>query len=223
MNNRVQPLLSRDDPTIDPLVGNTKVTRTDWLNVARDVLVHEGVGELKILSLSQRLQVSRSSFYWYFENRADLLDALLAEWEERNTQTIVSNCALPAEDINSATCNFFRCFVDKASFDRGLDFAVREWARRDARVNQLICQADRNRLAAITDMFLRHGYEPADADARARILYFMQIGYHAVELNETIEERLSRVAPFLLGFTGQAPSQTVLADFTAFALSKNTD
>jgi len=220
MNPRNQPVLNRDDPSKDPLVGNVKVTREDWLNLARDVLVHEGVGELKIMLLSERMQVSRSSFYWYFDNRADLLEALLAEWESRNTRTIVTHCAMPAAEINAAVCNFFRCFVDPQLFDRGLDFAVREWARRDRSVNQLIESADRARLVAITEMFIRHNYTVDDADVRARILYFMQIGYHAVEMHENIEERLSRVQGFLKGFTGQDPTPELLAAFRSYAIKK---
>jgi AcrR family transcriptional regulator len=37
------------------------------------------------VALGARLGVSRSSFYWYFESRQDLLDALLDAWEVRNT------------------------------------------------------------------------------------------------------------------------------------------
>ncbi len=221
MNKPSRPVLSRDDPTKDPLVGNVKVTREDWLNLARDVLVQEGVGELKILSLSNRLNVSRSSFYWYFENRADLLAALLTEWETRNTKTIVAHCAMPAPNINAAVCNFFRCFVDRKCFDRGLDFAIRDWARRDDQVNALIEAADHKRLAAITAMFARNGFENYDADARARILYFMQIGYHAVEMRETMPERLSRLEGFLKGFTGQDPSPDILAEFKDFAMTRD--
>jgi len=76
MSVRKAILLSRDDPDGPKLLGNIKVTKKDWLTAARDVLVHEGVGELKILSLAGRLGVSRSSFYWYFENRKELLSAL---------------------------------------------------------------------------------------------------------------------------------------------------
>ena len=223
MNKRIQPILNRDDPQKDPLVGNVKVTRDDWLNLARDVLVHEGVGELKILSLSNRMNVSRSSFYWYFKNRADLLNALLAEWELRNTQTILSHCALPAKDIHAAACNFFRCFVDPNLFDRGLDFAIREWARRDKAVNQRIETADRARLKAVTAMFLRHGYQDEDADTRARIIYFMQIGYHAVEMRESMAERMGRLEGFLVGFTGQVPSHASLAEFKAYAMTLEAD
>jgi len=221
MSLRNQPVLNRDDPNKDPLVGNVKVTREDWLNLARDVLVHEGVGELKILNLSERMQVSRSSFYWYFENRADLLEALLSEWEARNTHTIVTHCTMPAPEINAAACNFFRCFVNPKLFDQGLDFAIREWARRDRGVKKRIDKADRTRLSAVTAMFTQHGYSADEADARARILYFMQIGYHAVEMHESIEERLSRLKAFLIGFTGYEPSSQLLEEFGEYAVEKS--
>lgn len=219
MNKRIQPVLNRDDPEKDPLIGNIKVTREDWLNLSRDVLVHEGVAELKILPLAKRLGVSRSSFYWYFEDRADLLANLLDEWEARNTRTIVTHCQKPAPEICSAVCNFFRCFVAPELFDQGLDFAVREWARRDDHVNALIEAADKTRLAAIAGMFAHHGYDAVDADARARILYFMQIGYHAAEMRETMEERVSRIEAFLIGFTGKNPSADLVQSFATYALS----
>jgi len=221
VHTRAAPVLTRDDPEQDPLIGNIKVTREDWLNVARDVLVHDGVTELKILPLSARLNVSRSSFYWYFKNRADLLLALLGEWEARNTQSILDQCAKPANSISEATSNFFRCFVDPDLFDQGLDFAVREWARRDPAVRARIDAADQARLTALTAMFARFGFSDYDADTRARIVYFMQLGYHALELREPMEVRLARAKGFLRGFTGEEPDLKVLAEFEAFALSKS--
>ncbi|GGH18199.1 transcriptional regulator, TetR family [Cribrihabitans marinus] len=219
MSTRGTPLLNREDPDKEPLTGNVKVTREDWLNLARDVLVHEGVGELKILGLSNRLAVSRSSFYWYFKDRADLLDALLDEWEARNTRTIVEYCARPADCINAAVCNFFRCFIDPALFDQGLDFAVREWARRDGSLRLRIDRADAARLEAAQAMFVRYGYEKSDADTRARILYFMQLGYHALEVREPMELRMGRLEGFLRGFTGQDAQPDIIAEFAAYALA----
>lgn len=222
MSKRKPPTLVRDDPARAPLVGNVKVTKEDWLNIARNVLVDEGVGEIKILTLAEKLGVSRSSFYWYFENRRDLLEALLQGWEARNTKTLVSKCGQQSRTISEAACNFFRCFVDTSQFDHGLDFAVREWARRDLAVRARIDLADQTRLQAVTGMFLRHGYDPYDAECRARILYYMQIGYHALDVRESIDVRLRRVEGYLKGFTGKDADPHALADFRDFALSQRS-
>ena len=213
MTARTAPILHRDDPDKDPLIGHVKVTRRDWLNMARDVLVNEGAGEVKILGLANRMGVSRSSFYWYFKDRADLQAALLDEWEARNTAQIVHHCQMPSANITEAVCNFFRCFVDTTKFDRGLDFAVREWSRRDASIRDRVNEADRRRIAGVTASFEKHGFGAADADARARILYFMQLGYHALEVQEDMQTRMSRLEPYIRGFTGQEPDAAAVAAF----------
>ncbi|MEM9426334.1 MAG: TetR/AcrR family transcriptional regulator [Pseudomonadota bacterium] len=209
------PLLHRDDPTREPLSGHVKVTREDWLAIARDVLVTEGVEQVKILALAEQLQVSRSSFYWYFKNRDDLLTALLSHWEAGNTNRVIEHCQMPGASISAAICNFFRCFIDPTRFDRGLDFAVREWARRDSDLRQRVDLADANRIAAVTDMFARFDYPPDEADARARILYFMQLGYHALDVREDMDTRLSRIESYLFGFSGTEADPDAVATFHA--------
>lgn len=219
MVKRATPLLHRDDPEKDPLVGHVKVTREDWLNVARDVLVSDGVGEVKVLALGERLDVSRSSFYWYFKSRKHLLEELLDDWEKRSTKTLVAYCEMPAASISAAACNFFRCFIDPDLFDRGLDFAVREWARRDGSVRQRIDEADQTRLAAVKAMYERYGYSPYDAEVRSRIIYFMQLGYHATEIREPMQERMRRLKGYLRGFTGQEPEPEAIQALVEYSRS----
>jgi AcrR family transcriptional regulator len=196
------------------------VTREDWLNVARDILVSDGVAEVKVLAIGERLGVSRSSFYWYFKSRKDLLKALLDDWEGRNTAVILQHCGMRADTITAAVCNFFRCFLDPGLFDQGLDFAVREWARRDGQVRKRIDNADDARIAAITGMYARHGYSPYDADTRARVLYFMQLGYHALDQTESMALRLSRIEGYLRAFTGTEPRTEEIAALRTYVESR---
>lgn len=212
--------MAQPSPSTEMPASGPRVTREDWLNVARDLLVSEGVAEVKVLTIGQRLQVARSSFYWYFRSRKDLLDALLADWEATNTAFLVRACEAPATSITGAVLNFFRCFVDRGLFDQRLDFAVREWARRDGSVRRVIDRADDTRLAALAAMFRRHGYPDAEADARARILYFMQLGYHALDQNEPMRIRMSRLEGYLLGFTGRSPEPEEMAVFRAWAIAQ---
>jgi AcrR family transcriptional regulator len=215
---KIAPLLHRNDPDKDPLIGNIKVTRQDWLNVAMDVLISEGVEQVKVLALSDRLGVSRSSFYWYFKSRQDLLDALLGEWDRTNTAALIAQANAPSETITGAVCNVFHCVIDPEVFNTSLDFAVRAWARGSGKVRRVLDRSNAARLAALSDMFLRYGYAQIEAETRARILYFTQIGYDDADLHETMEERNKLVPMYLLGFTGQHALPQEIAQTQALAL-----
>jgi hypothetical protein len=84
-------------------------------------------------------------------------------------------------------------------------------------VRARIDQADAQRLAAVTAMFARYAYTAEEADIRARILYFMQIGYHALDLREPRDTRIARTAAYLKGFTGVDPAPAETAEFLSFA------
>jgi AcrR family transcriptional regulator len=198
-------------------LGNVKATRDDWLDLALTVLAVEGVARVTVLNLSERLDVSRSSFYWYFKNRDELLDALLDRWDRLNTRSIVDEADTPAASVNEAVCNVFHCWVNPAIFSPRLDFAVREWARRSASVRKALDRSDRVRTEAMKALFVRFGYEEEDALVRARVLYYMQIGYYALDLKEPIEARLNLTPHYLKAFTGLAASEAEVGAFRAYA------
>lgn len=196
--------------------GNVKVTREDWLNLALDALISEGVEGVRILALGQRLGVSRSSFYWYFKSRQDLLGDLLEYWRNRNTRVIVERGARPSATITQAVLNLFECWVDDALFDPRLDFAIRAWARQSAEVHAIVDAADDARVEAIRGMFTRHGYAEPEAFVRARVLYFVQIGYYSLEIVEPMSNRLSLVPAYVKTHTGKDPSDSEMAVFADF-------
>ena len=204
-------------PKSSTLKGNTKVTRGDWLKLAGEMLIERGVSQVKVLTLANSLSVSRSSFYWYFHSREDLLDQLLERWEGRNTRAVIDHAARPAGNICRGVMNLFECFIDPTQFDPRLDFAVREWARRSPQVRARLDTADEARVDAIRGLFLRHGFEETEAYTRARIIYFMQIGYYALVESEPFETRFALLHPYLTNFTGQEPDPGEMAEFLEVA------
>jgi len=52
-----------------------RVSKAEWLEKALDILEEDGLEEIKIDRLAKELKVSRSGFYWHFENRKALLRA----------------------------------------------------------------------------------------------------------------------------------------------------
>ena len=216
------PVLHRDDPEREPLSGNIKVTRQDWIDSAMDVLIQNGVDRVKILTLAEKMHVSRSSFYWYFGSRRDLLDALLDHWQHRNTAAMVAQAEAPAPTITAAICNVFRCTANPALFDTALDFAIRDWARRDVGVRDVLDRSDATREAALKSMFARYGYEAYEAETRAKVLYYMQLGYDFAGKPEEPEARLARVPEYLRVFSGVAPQPGEVEEFAAYARQFHT-
>ena len=197
-----------------------KATRDSWLEAARHALIEEGEEQVKVALLGAKLGVSRSSFYWYFRDRQDLLNALLEAWEATNTAALVTQANAPADNITAAICNVFKCFLSQKTFHTPLDFAIRDWARRDCHVRAALEASDAKRLGALQSMFERFGYESTDALVRARVLYYMQIGYNAAELNEPLERRLALNPYYVACFSGQEPSTPDLKALEAFAKSE---
>lgn len=198
-------------------LGNTKVTREDWLAKALEVLVAQGVDKVRVMTLGEALGVSRSSFYWYFKDRKELLTALLTVWDHSNTAAIVGHTQMPAKTISEAVLNLFRCYITQSHFDHQLDFAIRAWGRRNQSVQEVVEEADALRLDAIKTMYERFGYSSLNATVRARVLYYMQLGYYMMDLNESLESRLELTPQYIESATGRFPSEAELEVYLAQA------
>jgi len=192
-------------------------SREGWLEAGYGALIDSGVDGVKIQILAKQLGLSRTSFYWFFHDREELLDALLEYWEKRTTQPLISSATQYAETLAEAMLNVLSCFLSD-SFDSRLEFAVRSWALQNTEVATLIENADAARLAALHAMLVQWGHVPAEADVRARTIYLVQIGYISMQARETIETRLLRIPTYVQIYTGATPTKGELARFRATVL-----
>ncbi|NIZ13149.1 TetR/AcrR family transcriptional regulator [Phaeobacter sp. HF9A] len=190
-------------------------SREVWLAAARDAFVSSGLDAVKIQPLANRLNLSRTSFYWFFSDRAALLEALLEDWEATNTGSLERASQDYAETIVEAVLNLIGVFLEGGAFETRLDLAVRGWAHQSDEVAARVHAADAARLAIIRDMFARFDYPPGEADVRARTLYLTQIGYISMQVCEPMQDRLARVPDYVMTFTGQAPTEREIARFRA--------
>lgn len=186
-----------------------------WLEAAYEALLDGGVDSVKILPLASRLGLSRTSFYWFFKDREELLAALLSRWREKNTGNLIRRSQAYADTIAEAVLNIFDCWFDRSIFDSRHEFAVRSWALRSPDILEEVQATDQLRLQALSAMFARFGYPPGMADVRARSLYLVQIGYIAMQTREDIALRFTRIADYVEIFTGEPPARRDLDRFFA--------
>ena len=180
-----------------------QLQRFDWLLQALDIFVAEGIDAVRITRLADELEVTRGSFYWHFQNREDLLETLVRYWKDKNTAAI-TEAVNHAESLPAGIFRFFETCIDAARFDPRLDLALREWARRSARIRAQVDTEDAARIAALCQFLQRFDFEMPEALIRARVLYYSQIGFYALEVQEPLETRLSYTEAYYKAFTGRS-------------------
>lgn len=184
-----------------------------WLEAAYDALLESGVDSVKILPLAKRLNLSRTSFYWFFKDREELLSALIARWRDKNTGNLVKQSEAYADTLAEAMLNVFDCWVNKDLFDSQFEFAVRSWALQSPDIQADVHEADQTRMEAIGRMFMRFGYDEGQADVRARTTYLVQIGYISMQSKEDTALRMKRIPEYIAIYTGEIPQKRELDRF----------
>jgi AcrR family transcriptional regulator len=183
-----------------------------WIEGAYDTLIRGGIDAVRITPLAQKLNLSRTSFYWFFEDRETLLTALINQWRAKNTGNLIKQADCYAESISEAILNVFDCWLNAELFDSHFELSVRAWAQQSAKISREINIADEARLAALRRMFSRFGFAPLAADVRARTLYLTQIGYISLKAKEDFATRMGRIGEYVAVF-GAAPQRRELDRF----------
>ena len=186
-----------------------------WLNAAQDLLLESGVDAVKIQLLAKRLNLSRTSFYWFFKDHQELLDALVKRWREKNTGNLVKQATAYAETLVEAVLNVNDLWFDPELFDSKFEFAIRSWALQSPNILAEVQEADQIRLSAIRDLYKKFGFDQMSADVRARTIYLVQIGYISMQTEEELILRMSRIPDYVKIFTGLRASKRELDRFYA--------
>lgn len=153
-----------------------RVSRQDWVDAARRALIDGGVDAIKVDRLARQMNITRGSFYWHFSARSDLLDALLNDW----AGSAVVPFREAYETADGAPDRQLRQLLALFTGDGGLDpaheAAMRGWARLDPETASVVRSADAERIGLLEQVFVALGFDGDEAQDRARIGYYHQIG-----------------------------------------------
>jgi AcrR family transcriptional regulator len=199
--SRLRPAASpaRPEPSRRPLGLDRKV----WLDTARHALIEAGTAGVEINKLAKRLGSSRSSFYWFFKDRAELLDELLKYWVQTSTVLFERILEDPEQDGMAEYLALTNLWIDEKEYDPKWDSAVRDWARTSEAVRQVVQEVDNKRIAVIEKIFHNIGYKGTEAHVRARVMYYHQVGYYAMGVQESRRERRTLIPFYRRALTGR--------------------
>ncbi len=154
-----------------------QLDRDAWVLAATDVLADDGIAGLRVEVLAKRLKVTKGSFYWHFQDRRDLLMAVLQTWRDGRIRDIVKQTR--AQSGRELEQIYHVIDVYSASRSRRgamIELAVRDWARRDADAAAIVAEVDEMRLRCARELFLACGVPMDEASSRCMLLYAYVFG-----------------------------------------------
>jgi AcrR family transcriptional regulator len=190
----------------------TQLGKDDWIRVAKTILIKQGIAEVKIEKIAAKLKVTIGSFYWHFKGRAELHDAIIADWLATNTKPLEEAVAHAGDDPRHQYLAFFGVWVLERNFDPAYDNAVRVWSHSSQHVALIVTKVESERIKILHGIMKRFGYANDEAMMRARVTYYHQVGYYALDIHEPTQARIALApdyAKILVGFDWMSELKTV--------------
>lgn len=175
-----------------------KVTQEQYFAAALSQLAAHGAEGLTISRLCQALGVTSGSFYHYFGSWAGFVEALLAHWEDEQTQRIVR--LTRAEAGVEQRLGVLRRQATALPHDA--EAAIRAWSRGDERVDQTQRRVDARRHAAARAVIVDLGVPAQDAERLATTAVAVLVGIQQLhrpvdlELLDAVFDELERIIRF---------------------------
>jgi AcrR family transcriptional regulator len=159
-----------------------RLSADDWAQAALDALGEGGLAAVAVEPLAKRLGTTKGSFYWHFKDRAALINATLARWEQRSTDDVIAAIGVepdPAERLH----RLFTHVIDYAATGR-VELALLASADQAAVAAMLRRVADR-RIEYIAELLRELGLTAGQARTRAVVAVSIYHGFN----------QLARVSP----------------------------
>jgi AcrR family transcriptional regulator len=144
----------------------------DWIRAAQIRLSEHGVESVRVEVLARDLGVSKGSFYWHFRDRGELLEKLLARWEDGELDW------LNVDDGAGAAARWARFVERTADPERmHMEAALRAWARGEERVATRVAAIEKRKVRLIADVLRHVGFSGAAAESWSEVVLLICLGW----------------------------------------------
>ena len=186
-----------------------QLDRNSWVQAATEVLAEEGISGLRVEVLAKRLKVTKGSFYWHFQDRRDLLMAVLQVWKEGRIRDIVKQTrAEPGRELQQIYHVIDVYSTSRSRRGAMIELAVRDWARRDSDAAAIVAEVDDWRLRCARELFLACGVPMEEASSRCMLLYAYVFGI-SLMIYEKFDSDVARVKRDIADLIAQSASMKV--------------
>ena len=155
----------------------TRTTRESWIQEGLRSLAAGGPDAVRVETIAQRLGVTKGGFYWNFDDRRALLDALLGEWERMVVEEVIERVEAERGDGRTRLRRLFELvFSGEARDPLKVELAIRDWARRDKAVAKRLRRVDNRRMDYMRTLFRDFCPDEDEVEVRCLVVFSLFIG-----------------------------------------------
>ncbi len=159
-----------------------QLSRNAWLDAAGAAIAEGGFDDVRVLTLAKQLGVTRGSFYWHFNDHAELIVSFLDRWRDRRLAEL-DYLRLSGDDSETELRRILRLALSEPAWNTRqmrVELAVRDFARRDPYAAKIVAEVDRGRIDHCTSLLEKMMNDKGKARDLALLVYVATIGGRVV-------------------------------------------
>ncbi|NGN62685.1 TetR/AcrR family transcriptional regulator [Streptomyces sp. A7024] len=162
-----------------------RLTAQDWADAALTAMGEGGLAAVAVEPLAARLGTTKGSFYWHFANRAALIDAALARWEETGTEAVIDR--IEAEPDPERRLRTLFAVAKAEAAEDPLELSLLATADHP-QVAAVLRRVTERRVAYVAGLFEQLGFPPEEARHRGFLAYTSYLGH--IQLARAVPEAI---------------------------------
>lgn len=157
----------------------TRTPRTTWIEEGLRALGIGGPDAVRIEKLAQTLGVTKGGFYWHFDGREALLDEMLEAWERLVIDEVIERVEAGGGDARAKLKRLSALAGSRREFMQ-IELAIRDWARREAKVAERLKRIDNRRMDYMRSLFGAFCADPDEVEVRCLLLLSIWVGHDLI-------------------------------------------
>jgi AcrR family transcriptional regulator len=156
-----------------------RTPRRAWIDEGLRALRAGGPDAVRVEALARVLGVTKGGFYWQFDDRDGLLDAMLDSWERMVIDDVIDRVEEGGGDARHRLRRLFGIAAERRDLVE-VELAVRDWARRDEAAARRLRRVDNRRMAYLRSQFREFCDDADEVEVRCMLVMSLFIATHFI-------------------------------------------
>ncbi|HVT35807.1 MAG TPA: TetR/AcrR family transcriptional regulator [Nevskiaceae bacterium] len=145
----------------------------DWAEAALEAMASGGIDAVAVEPLARRLNVTKGSFYWHFDNREALLKSALDLWERNETDDVIRRVGVEPDPYQRIVKLFKHA---NSSYQSGRLYLAIAAAEDHPVVSRAVRRVSQRRIDYLYGCYEALGFDEQQARHWARFAYATFMG-----------------------------------------------